>query len=181
MRHGTSGFVAEVRGLAHRLDQPQGRIYQFGCDAALGDSRCGVDADLPAFRGEGAILAVEDDRRLAASGLSGFENGWFASGSLVWTSGANSGRRHEIKFHRLADTGEVTVELWRKAARPIAPGDGFTVRAGCDKQFATCRAKFANGTNFRGFPHIPGDDFVLSYANRGDPENDGRSRNQFSS
>jgi uncharacterized phage protein (TIGR02218 family) len=38
------------------------------------------------------------------------------------------------------------------------------LRAGCDRQFATCRAKFGNALRFRGFPHMPGDDFVLSYA-----------------
>jgi hypothetical protein len=37
--------------------------------------------------------------------------------------------------------------------------------------------KFANAANFRGFPHIPGDDFVLSYATRSDATNDGESRN----
>ena len=33
----------------------------------------------------------------------------------------------------------------------------------CDKRFATCRDRFANGINFRGFPAIPGNDFVISY------------------
>ncbi len=51
----------------------------------------------------------------------------------------------------------------------IAAGDVVTLRAGCDKQFSTCREKFLNAVNFRGFPHIPGDDFVLSYARSGDP------------
>ena len=46
----------------------------------------------------------------------------------------------------------------------IAAGDAITVTAGCDKSYATCRAKFANGLNFRGFPHIPGNDFSLGYA-----------------
>ena len=46
---------------------------------------------------------------------------------------------------------------------PIAIADAFTVTAGCDKRFATCRDRFANGGNFRGFPHIPGNDFVISY------------------
>ena len=62
-------------------------------------------------------------------------------------------------------------------SEPIAAGDEFTVTAGCDKQFATCQAKFANGVNFRGFPHMPGNDFVTSYPNRDDASNDGESRN----
>jgi uncharacterized phage protein (TIGR02218 family) len=36
--------------------------------------------------------------------------------------------------------------------------------AGCDKQFATCRDRFGNAANFRGFPHIPGNDYVISHA-----------------
>ncbi len=44
----------------------------------------------------------------------------------------------------------------------------------CDKQLSTCRDRFANIENFRGFPHMPGPDFVLAGpAARG---NDGGSR-----
>lgn len=44
---------------------------------------------------------------------------------------------------------------------------------GCDRQLATCRDRFANVPNFRGFPHIPGSDFVLRYPRSGDPLNGG--------
>jgi uncharacterized phage protein (TIGR02218 family) len=36
------------------------------------------------------------------------------------------------------------------------------LEAGCDKRFETCRLKFANLLNFRGFPDIPGDDWLVS-------------------
>ena len=55
---------------------------------------------------------------------------------------------------------------------PILPGDGFTVTAGCDKRFSTCKAKFGNGLNFQGFPHIPGSDFSYGYAD-GETVHDG--------
>lgn len=32
----------------------------------------------------------------------------------------------------------------------------------CDQRFETCRDRFSNVENFRGFPHLPGNDFVLS-------------------
>ena len=32
----------------------------------------------------------------------------------------------------------------------------------CDQRFETCRDVFANTDNFRGFPHMPGTDFVLA-------------------
>ena len=51
----------------------------------------------------------------------------------------------------------MTLELWQAMAEEVAVGDAFTVTAGCDKHFKTCKAKFDNGVNFRGFPHVPGD------------------------
>ena len=48
----------------------------------------------------------------------------------------------------------------------VIAGDAFTVTPGCDKQFSTCHDKFANVVNFRGFPHIPGQDAVLRYATK---------------
>jgi len=39
---------------------------------------------------------------------------------------------------------------------------------GCNRALATCRDRFANTANFRVFPHIPGNDFVLRYPRSGD-------------
>jgi uncharacterized phage protein (TIGR02218 family) len=49
----------------------------------------------------------------------------------------------------------------------MSVGDAVTVTTGCDKQLETCRAKFGNAVNFRGFPHMPGNDFVTSYVRGG--------------
>ncbi|MEO0982688.1 MAG: DUF2163 domain-containing protein [Pseudomonadota bacterium] len=32
----------------------------------------------------------------------------------------------------------------------------------CDQRFETCKEVFGNALNFRGFPHMPGNDFVLA-------------------
>jgi uncharacterized phage protein (TIGR02218 family) len=61
---------------------------------------------------------------------------------------------------------------------PIAVGDTFTVTAGCDKRFATCRDRFDNVLNFRGYPHIPGNEYVTRYAVAGEPGNTGQSLQQ---
>jgi uncharacterized phage protein (TIGR02218 family) len=167
VRRGKAAFIAEVRSLAHVLNQTVGRTFQYYCDAALGDARCGVDLDDPAYRGVGSIVAVLADRVFEASGIAGFAAGWFELGFLEWTSGANAGRRAEIARHAAAG-GQVLIELFEAPVRALAVGDAFVIRAGCDKQFTTCKAKFGNVVNFRGFPHMPGDDAVLRYANRGD-------------
>jgi uncharacterized phage protein (TIGR02218 family) len=63
----------------------------------------------------------------------------------------------EIKRH-----GTSGIELWQPMSEAIAPGDAATLTAGCDKQLGTCKAKFANVVNFRGFPYMPGNDAVLA-------------------
>jgi uncharacterized phage protein (TIGR02218 family) len=171
VRREDSAFSAEVRGIASRLDEEKGRIFAAACDADLGDARCTVDLDNPAYRGEGAILAVEGASIFTASGLAAFADGWFTQGRLQWTSGANAGLAIEVKEHRI-DAG-VHLSLWQTMPEPLAAGDAFVVTAGCDKRFETCAGKFANALNFRGFPHLPGNDFVVAYAVPGEPGNDG--------
>ncbi len=61
-------FTAEVRGLAHYLGQPKGRLYQFACDADLGDARCGVALASAALRGTGTIASAVSARSFKASG-----------------------------------------------------------------------------------------------------------------
>jgi uncharacterized phage protein (TIGR02218 family) len=160
-------FSAEVRGLAHYLNQPKGRLFQYTCDADLGDARCGVDLNAPGFKGTGAIAGIASARRFTATGLVAFANGWFARGLVTFTSGAASGQRIEVKSHTLSG-GVVTIELWQPARMPLVAGQTFTITAGCDKHLATCKAKFANAENFRGFPHMPGNDFVTSFQRPGE-------------
>ena len=156
-----------MRGLAHRLNQPVGRAFGYSCDADLGDARCTVNLADPAFTGTGTVAAVTDARRFTAIGPRPFANGWFSGGKLTWTTGANAGRAIEVKRHAIS-SGVVSLELWQAMSEAIAAGDAFAVTAGCDKQFATCKAKFANAANFRGFPYMPGNDAVISYPDAGD-------------
>jgi uncharacterized phage protein (TIGR02218 family) len=168
VRRSGAAFTAEVRGLAHYLQQPKGRLYQSGCDADLGDARCGVDLDDPDFRGTGTVIAAASNRQFTASGLDAFEEGWFTRGLVTFASGVNANRSREVKRHTLAGT-VATIELWQPMALDIAADDTFTVTAGCDKRFATCQSKFDNAVNFRGFPHMPGPDYILAVARPGEP------------
>lgn len=97
LRREGEAFVAEIEGPLAALERVAGRTYGRLCDANLGDGRCGVAAEHPAF-------------------------------------------------------GE-----------------------GCDKRFATCAERFGNGLNFRGFPTVPGDDFLTVVPVHGE-RNDGKSR-----
>ena len=182
VRRGTIGeviaadgaFRAEIRSLAAVLDQPRGRLYAHRCDADLGDARCGVDLAAPARRGTGTVDAVGSGRDLVATGLAAFAAGLFERGRLVFASGANAGRAAEVRHHAV-EAGGARLELWRPMLAPIAPGDGFVVTVGCDKRFETCRDRFANALAFRGFPHIPGSDFLVAHPARDHAANDGEA------
>ena len=53
VRRGRLAFEAEMRGLAHKLNQAVGRAYGYSCDADLGDARCTID--LSAFTASGVV------------------------------------------------------------------------------------------------------------------------------
>jgi uncharacterized phage protein (TIGR02218 family) len=165
IRRGRHAFVAEIRSMSHILGQTVGRTFQASCDAALGDARCGVDLEAPVFRGTGTVIDGLRDRAFTASGLGGFAPGWFRFGTLTWTTGPNAGRRAEVLAHDRSD-GMAVLTQQEAPIRPIGAGDGFTIHAGCDKRIATCAQKFGNVVNFRGFPHIPGQDTILRYASQ---------------
>lgn len=164
VRRADGAFVAEVRGLMHRLDERRGRVFAATCDADLGDARCGVDLSHSAWRTDGVVTATDGGHGVAGTGLDAHPAGRFSGGRLTWTGGANAGLAADVRVHR---PGEVS--LWSAPARPVAAGDAFALTAGCDKRFATCLATFANTDNFRGFPHMPGNDFILRGPSGHDP------------
>jgi len=162
VKRGRSAFQAEVRGMAQKLTATVGRAYAYDCDADVGDARCGVNCTLAAYKGNGTVAATTDARRFTASGLGSYADGWFTGGKVTWLTGANAGRSMEVKRHNLSSTA-ASFELWQAMSEAVAAGDTFAVTVGCDRTFKTCKAKFANGANFRGFPYIPGNDALISY------------------
>ncbi|AKI01210.1 phage conserved hypothetical protein [Hoeflea sp. IMCC20628] len=172
VRTAGQAFTVELRSLAARLDQPQGRLYGSRCDADLGDARCGKDISVAPFRLSGAIVEVVDEMTLVVSGLESQPAGWFGNGRISFSTGLLSGLSADISSHTV-EAGGARLALWQPLARLPVPGDQIQVSAGCDKAFETCSAKFANGLNFQGFPYLPGSDFAYGYADA-DTVHDGR-------
>lgn len=166
------GFSAELRSFAHRLQQPEGRIYNRRCDADLGDHRCRVEMGVANRRVSGVVADVLAADRLTVSGLPDLAAGHFRLGHLQLDEGLLSGRRLAIEESGAAAGGLATLRLWLPMESLPAEGDAVTLTVGCDKSFSTCRTKFGNALNFRGFPHMPGSDFAYSYVS-GDSTHDG--------
>ena len=154
-------FRAELRGLTEALNQPQGRVYQKTCPAVLGDGQCGFDLSQPGFSVELEILGTAGGTYAFAS-LPDFTERWFERGRVTVLSGAAAGLVGLVKFDREVD-GQRLVELWVDFGLAPVVGDMVRLEAGCDKLAATCKAKFDNFLNFRGFPDLPGEDWMTSY------------------
>ena len=155
-------FRAELRGLSEVLNRPQGRVYHKACPAVLGDLQCGFDLSQLGFSAEVAVISVDGEGRVHLPALATSPTGWFERGRLRVVSGAAAGLVGLVKFD-VASAGARVVELWTGLAVPLLAGDVVRLEAGCDKTAATCRGKFNNFLNFRGFPHLPGEDWLTSY------------------
>ena len=168
-------FSAELRGLAEALNQPTGAVYHKSCPCILGDAKCGVDLNQPGFTAEPTIGRVEAARVFWFKGLDSYAANWFEKGTLTVTNGNAQGLSGVIKNDRETN-GFRYIELW--APLGAAPDEDAAVRltAGCDKRFETCRLKFDNLLNFRGFPDIPGNDWLVSHPTRAQVLNGGSRR-----
>jgi uncharacterized phage protein (TIGR02218 family) len=167
-------FWAELRGLTELLNQPQGFAFQPGCSAVLGDRRCKFDTGAPGFFAELALEADSDGRVFRFGGFPAFTPRWFEHGRFEVLSGDATGLVGVVKIDRVEADGR-TIELWQAITARLAAGDLIRIIAGCDKTTGTCRTKFGNFLNFRGFPHMPGEDWLASYPGQDRP-NTGGSR-----
>ncbi len=157
-----AAFRAELRGLSEPLNRVQGRVFHPRCSADLGDRACGMDLARPGYRAEGQVVAGDEGQRFRLGGLAGHESGWFERGILEVLDGPAKGLSGMVKNDLPLAGGLRDVELWSALGIMPAAGDRIRLVAGCDKRAQTCRLKFANFLNFRGFPHLPSEDWLLA-------------------
>lgn len=156
-------FRAELRGLTEALNRPQGRAFQRGCSAVLGDAACRFDLGLPGYAAEVAAEGFEGRRLFRFAALPGFDDRWFERGRLQVLTGPGAGAVGVVKNDRIGAGGARVVELWQALGPEVGAGDMLRIEAGCDRRAETCRLKFGNFLNFRGFPHVPGEDWLSAY------------------
>jgi uncharacterized phage protein (TIGR02218 family) len=150
---GEGGFSAELRGPAALLEAPVVEETTPECRASLGDQRCGVD--MAARRRFARVMAVNGMG--VTVDVSAADNAYVA-GALRWLDGANSG----IDSRIVASSG-ATLTLREPPYFEVLPGTRVDLIEGCDRRFSTCISRFANAVNFRGEPHLPGNDVLTRY------------------
>jgi uncharacterized phage protein (TIGR02218 family) len=147
------GFAVGLRGPTSALDAPVVEETSPECRAQLGDRRCRIDLS---GRRVSALVSSAADAVLTLASAVG--DGLFAYGTLRWLSGANAGLESRI----VANAG-TSVTLRDVPAFAVAAGTRVEMVEGCDKRFATCVGRFGNAVNFRGEPHLPGNDLLTRY------------------
>jgi uncharacterized phage protein (TIGR02218 family) len=150
---GEGGFSAELRGPAALLEAPVVEETTPECRASLGDRRCGVD--IAARRRFARVVSVNGMG--VTVDVSAADNAYVA-GTLRWLDGANSG----IDSRIVASSG-ATLTLREPPYFEVLPGTRVDLIEGCDRRFSTCISRFANAVNFRGEPHLPGNDVLTRY------------------
>lgn len=155
-------FRAELRGLSEPLNAARGRVFHPRCSARLGDGRCRLDLANDIFSTEAVIAAIKDEHVLCFAGVSAYDAGWFERGRLVVLTGEAAGLSGTVKNDTALPDSSREIELWQGLGVAPAVGDRVRLTAGCDKRADTCRHKFNNFINFRGFPHLPSEDWIMA-------------------
>lgn len=151
-------YIAEMRALQDKLQHTVGRWVSPECDAELGDSRCKVN--LNAWKITSSVQTTDGSSTFFSSDALAQGTRWSSYGLVKFLTGQNAGYTYDVKIQIGGN-----VFLWIPANYEIAVGDTFELTAGCDKRLTTCRTKFNNILNFRGFPKVPGIDKLMDYPN----------------
>ncbi len=150
-----AGFTATVRSLVEPLARKRLlRVINKTCDADLFDTRCGVTPI--SYNGTTDSLGAENV--ITDAGFAGpTPDSDLVGGKVVLTSGDMTHVGNQVKSY---DSGTGEIVLVRPYPKPVANGTTFTVFEGCDKKASTCKDRFSNLVNFRGYPHVPDKDNV---------------------
>lgn len=134
-------------------------VYQPGCLNTLFDGSCTLSK--AAFGVAGAIVAGTTNVLLYTDIAKPV--GWFASGTISFTSGALAGVSVGIKDYSVVGR----LSLYEPLTAVPAIGDTFTAYPGCPKTQSACTNSdsavappFNNLIHFRGFPYVPAPETV---------------------
>ena len=136
--------IKQFRSLSYQT----GRMYQLYCGYVFGGTRCGFDktsTDVTGTSDSGTTGYMVDAARTET------EDYW-KDGYITFSSGNNNGETRMIKEW---DWNNDKFTFDYALPNAVEAGDNYTLYQGCDKSLTKCKSRFANQSNFGGFPHIP--------------------------
>lgn len=145
-------FEAELLGVAAKLGRPVCPATSPLCRAELGDPSCRVDM---AGRRERAKVTAASAHLITVDRPV---DDRFQFGRVRFLAGPANGERRTI----LSAQGQ-QLTLRSAPSADVAIGTPVEIVEGCDRRLSTCSERFANAANFRGEPHLPGNDLLIRY------------------
>lgn len=121
----------------------------------------GIELNTATYSRQVSIIGKEDGNRLIIQGNTDISTNWWSFGKLTFLSGPYANQPLRIASH-LIEQGKHKLTLWSPLMLEQTYPVTATISAGCDKSWSSCQTKFQNTENFRGFPHMPGNDFILA-------------------
>jgi len=136
------------KDLLYVLDREICRVrMQSLCNNRLGDTTCGIDKELAAYKLSSIDVTVDTTRKILSSATFHTKpDGFFTNGIVVL-----NGIKRVVTKHLNTDVYIVFPITGLSAGA----GTIDAIYAGCDKVPETCRDRFANLDNFVGMPYIP--------------------------
>ena len=145
-------FSAELVGPTAKLSVPACPVTSPECRASFGDRSCRVDLRGRSMRAaiiESGTEGLRLDRAIPEA---------YRWGRLRYLSGANCGLSSAI----ISVSGD-SIQLREMPRGDIGAAEAVDLIEGCDRRFATCADRFGNAANFRGEPHLPGNDLLARF------------------
>lgn len=154
---GGGEYKTEFRGLTQPLTTTVGDVYKFSCVVEFTGTKCGLNP-LTYTKISKITQVLKSSKFLIQDDLNEFTDGQFNNGIITFTTGQNKGKKYSIKSYESA-TKTLTLQL--PTNFPVVELDEITLLQGCNKSKKACQ-DYSNIVNFRGFPNIPGTDFIAS-------------------
>lgn len=164
-------FRTELRSLRAHYSQyigslcvPRCRVKAFGGGGSGLEAGC--QADVASTVRTGTVASVTDRKTFTINAIGGMPadgtggtkgSGFYAFGSLKFTSGDNSGIAKEVK----TQTSGVDFVMKEPFPLDIQVGDAFELTADCDRTMPVCIENWNQILNRRAEDYVPGSDQVF--------------------
>lgn len=152
-----SYYRFEFRSNSQYLQNNIGETLKTTCSNMFCDARCKLNKN--DFTFETIITNVIDRRTFILNDLNN-PTGSFKGGIIEVLSGQALGQKMEIKDWFLDDK-KIILQL--PLNYPVSNNDSIRLIIGCNKTFTRC-IELNNSKNFKGFPHVPGQDKITGAA-----------------
>lgn len=138
-------FRFEVQDDRHKLGQVVGRTITNQCPRNFDDCCVNIapETNTTIDSVTSASVIIVDAVITGADFING--RLWFTSGDLAGTD--------PVEIYAVSGS---TITLFEPLPSLPDVGDGLTLKEGCDGIITTCRDRFDNAINHRGFPAVPG-------------------------